>query len=46
MDEQWASIEPYIPPAKSGTRKGGRPGTVKMREVVHVLMYFAHGGDS
>jgi len=24
-DEQWNLIEPHIPPAKSGARKGGRP---------------------
>jgi transposase len=43
-DEQWALIEPHIPPAKSGTRKGGRPRTVEMREVVNGLMYFARSG--
>ena len=42
-DEQWALIQPHIPPDKSGTRKGGRPPADK-RVVVNGLMYFAHSG--
>jgi len=42
-DEQWALIEPYVPPSKSGTRKGGRP-PVDRRTVVNGLMYFARSG--
>jgi putative transposase len=34
-DEQWAVLEPLIPPAKSG----GRPREVDMREVVNTLFY-------
>jgi len=36
-DEQWAAIEPLIPPAKPG----GRPRTVDMREVLNTLFYKA-----
>ena len=42
-DEQWALIEPHIPPSKSGTRKGGRP-PVDKRLIVNGLMYFARSG--
>src|SRR3990172_1202496 len=42
-DEQWALIKPYIPPAKSGTPKGGRPPT-DVRMVVNGLMYLARSG--
>jgi transposase len=42
-DEQWALIEPHIPPAKSGTRRGGRPPADR-RLIVHGLMYFARSG--
>ena len=34
-DEQWAVLEPLIPPAKAG----GRPREVDMREVVNTLFY-------
>ena len=34
-DEQWAILEPMIPPAKSG----GRPREVNMREVFNTLFY-------
>jgi putative transposase len=34
-DEQWAILEPMIPPAKSG----GRPREVNMREVLNTLFY-------
>jgi putative transposase len=39
-DEQWALIEPHIPPAK----QGGRPRTADMREVVNTLFYQARTG--
>jgi len=42
-DEQWALIEPHIPPSKSGTRRGGRP-PVDKRLIVNGLMYFARTG--
>lgn len=34
-DEQWAIVQPLIPPAKSG----GRPRTIDMREVFNTLFY-------
>lgn len=34
-DEQWAILEPLIPPAKHG----GRPREVDMREVLNTLFY-------
>src|SRR5436309_2754102 len=34
-DEQWALLEPLVPPAKSG----GAPRTVNMREVLNTLFY-------
>jgi len=39
-DEQWAVIEPLLPPAKSG----GHPRTVNLREVVNTLFYQARTG--
>lgn len=39
-DEQWAVMEPLIPPAKSG----GRPRTVNMREVMNSLFYHNRAG--
>ena len=37
-DEQWAIVEPMIPPAKQNQR-GGRPREVDMREVLqHVAV--------
>jgi transposase len=33
-DEQWAIVEPMLPPAKQGAR-GGRPRTVDMRGPQH-----------
>ena len=45
-DEEWALIEPHLPPAK----RGGNKRTVKLREVVNGLMYIltpvASGGRS
>jgi putative transposase len=34
-DDQWAILEPLIPPAKAG----GRPRTIDMREVINTLLY-------
>lgn len=34
-DEQWAILEPLVPPAK----KGGRPREVDMREVLNAIIY-------
>lgn len=39
-DEQWAVIEPLIPPAKPG----GRPRTADMRLVVNTIFYLAKAG--
>ena len=36
-DDQWALLQPLIPPAKHG----GRPRTVDLRELVHTLFYQA-----
>ena len=41
-DEQWAILEPLIPPA----RPGGRPREVDIREVVNALLYVNRGGCS
>lgn len=42
-DEQWALIKPYIPPSKSGMRRGGRPPT-DVRWIVDAQMYFTKAG--
>lgn len=39
-DEQWALLEPLVPPAKHG----GRPRTVDMREVLNTLFYLNRTG--
>ncbi len=39
-DAQWELIEPLLPPAK----RGGRPRTVDLREVVNTLFYQARTG--
>jgi putative transposase len=39
-DEQWALLEPLIPPAKSG----GRPRSVDMREVLNAIFYVDRTG--
>lgn len=43
MDEQWAIVEPLIPPPKSSPR-GGHPRTVDMREVLNTLFYLNRSG--
>ena len=42
-DEQWAVVEPLIPPAKQNPR-GGRPRQVDMREVLNTLLYLNRSG--
>ena len=42
-DEQWAIVEPLIPPAKRSPR-GGRPRKVHMREVLNTLLYLNRSG--
>jgi putative transposase len=39
-DEEWAILEPLIPPAK----RGGRPRTVNMREVLNGIFYVLKTG--
>ena len=39
-DEQWDFLQPLLPPAK----RGGRPRTVAMRQVVNTLFYQARAG--
>src|SRR3954453_13383035 len=39
-DEEWAKLEPLIPPGKPG----GRPRRVDMREVVNTILYQARTG--
>jgi len=39
-DEQWALLEPLLPPAKAA----GRPRTVSLREVLNTLFYQARTG--
>ena len=42
-DEQWAILEPMIPPAKQNTQ-GGRPRKVDMREVLNTLFSLNRSG--
>src|ERR1044072_6894023 len=42
-DEQWAIVEPLIPPAKQSPR-GGHPRTVDMREVLNTIFYLNRSG--
>ncbi len=39
-DEEWAILEPLIPPAKPG----GKPRTTDMREVLNAIFYVNKGG--
>lgn len=41
-DEQWAILEPLIPPARTG--RGGRPREVDMREVLNTILYLNRSG--
>ena len=41
-DEEWSSLAPHIPLAKSG----GRPRTVDMREVMNAIFYVLRSGCS
>ncbi|MFV0442591.1 MAG: transposase [Planctomycetaceae bacterium] len=40
--EQWAVIEPLIPPARN--HRGGRPRSTSMREVVNTVLYLNRTG--
>jgi len=42
-DEQWAIVEPLLPPPKANPR-GGRPRQVDMREVLNTLFYLNRSG--
>src|SRR6266581_7230373 len=42
-DEQWAIVEPLLPPAKQSPR-GGCPRQVDMREVLNTLFYLNRSG--
>jgi putative transposase len=42
-DEQWAIVEPLIPPAKQNPR-GGRPREVDMRAVLNTIFYLNRSG--
>jgi putative transposase len=42
-DEQWAIVEPLIPPAKQSPR-GGHPRMVDMREVLNTIFYLNRSG--
>lgn len=39
-DEQWAILEPLVPPAKHG----GRPREVNLREVINTILYLNRAG--
>ena len=39
-DAEWALAEPFVPPA----RRGGRPRTADMREIVNAMLYVAASG--
>jgi putative transposase len=41
-DQQWALIEPLIPGPKN--RRGGRPRTIPLREVVNSILYITRTG--
>lgn len=42
-DEQWAILEPMIPPPKQ-SKRGGRPREVDMREVLNTILYLNRSG--
>jgi hypothetical protein len=39
-DAQWTILEPLVPPSK----RGGRPRTVDMREVINTILYINRTG--
>jgi putative transposase len=41
-DQQWAILEPLIPPSR--TQRGGRPREVDMREVINTILYQNRSG--
>ena len=40
LDQEWALIAPFLPPAKSG----GRPRTTDLREVMNAILYMGSSG--
>jgi putative transposase len=42
-DDQWALLEPMIPPPKQ-SKRGGRPRKVDMREVLNTIFYLNRSG--
>ena len=42
-DEQWAIVEPLLPPRKSGTKRGGRPA-MPWREMLNAMLYINRTG--
>lgn len=42
IDDQWAILEPLLPPARN--QHGGRPREVTMREVVNTILYLLRAG--
>jgi putative transposase len=42
-DEQWTTVAPLLPPAKSSPR-GGRPRQVNLREVLNTIRYLHRSG--
>lgn len=45
-DDQWGRLEPFLPKPKSGTRKGGRPATTQLRDVVDAIFYHLRAGGA
>ena len=43
-DARWRLIESMLPPARSGTPRGGRPEAHPRREVVNALLYWVRAG--
>jgi transposase len=44
-DEQWAIVEPLLPPRKSGTSRGGRPA-MPWREMLNAMLYINRAGGA
>src|SRR5262245_42237902 len=42
-DEQWAILQPMVPPTKQ-SKRGGRPRKVDMREVLNTIFYLNRSG--
>lgn len=43
-DAQWRRIQPHLPKTKSGQKKGGRPRTTDLREVINACFYQVRTG--